>query len=473
MRKLIMMSIAVCVLAGILLPGAATAQEEVFFLGHETGVGARAIGMGGAFSGIADDYSAVYWNPAGLGQIRRMEMNIGFSHNIAENDLNFLGSTFNSTNSATRLNSFGFVFPVPTYQGSMVFAAGYNRVHDFDNVLELDGFNTDYSSYADYVLPNWGADDDFEYFTDIDDSLNQYESLIEEGTMNHFVVSGAVEVQKNFFLGASLNFISGKDDYNLVFTEKDLMNIYNSYLEYEDEDGITNVIMNDLDTWSYGQGIVSDFSATNLKVGALYRYNDALRLGATILFPTTYTITENWSETFDETYDDTPPLEQLGFNGEFEYKIQEPYSIAAGASFKLLNLLLSGGLEFQDWSQAKFKSEPPVSGITMSEANVNIKQNLQAVTKVHLGAEVFVPVINIRLRGGYSTSPSPYKYADEKPDKEYLTAGLSLMLDKQVMVDIATMKGSWEQSVYDGLTNTTTVEDKSFTKVVGTLSIRF
>ncbi|MEK9149310.1 MAG: PorV/PorQ family protein, partial [Candidatus Desantisbacteria bacterium] len=35
----------------------------------EIAIGARACGMGGAFSAIADDASAIYWNPAGLGQI--------------------------------------------------------------------------------------------------------------------------------------------------------------------------------------------------------------------------------------------------------------------------------------------------------------------------------------------------------------------------------------------------------------------
>ncbi|MEN3038229.1 MAG: PorV/PorQ family protein [Candidatus Kryptonium sp.] len=33
------------------------------------GIGARAIGMGGAFNSIADDISAIYWNPAGLSRI--------------------------------------------------------------------------------------------------------------------------------------------------------------------------------------------------------------------------------------------------------------------------------------------------------------------------------------------------------------------------------------------------------------------
>ncbi len=35
------------------------------------GVGTRAISMGGAFIGLADDWSAIFWNPAGLTQIKK------------------------------------------------------------------------------------------------------------------------------------------------------------------------------------------------------------------------------------------------------------------------------------------------------------------------------------------------------------------------------------------------------------------
>lgn len=40
----------------------------------EAGVGARALGMGGAFTAIADNSDAPYWNPAGLSQIKHNEI---------------------------------------------------------------------------------------------------------------------------------------------------------------------------------------------------------------------------------------------------------------------------------------------------------------------------------------------------------------------------------------------------------------
>ena len=42
------------------------------------GVGARPLGMGGSFAAVADDSTAAYWNPAGLGGLHRSE--IAFMH---------------------------------------------------------------------------------------------------------------------------------------------------------------------------------------------------------------------------------------------------------------------------------------------------------------------------------------------------------------------------------------------------------
>lgn len=40
------------------------------------GNGSKAIAMGGAFVGLADDYSAIFWNPAGLTQMKQMSLSL-------------------------------------------------------------------------------------------------------------------------------------------------------------------------------------------------------------------------------------------------------------------------------------------------------------------------------------------------------------------------------------------------------------
>ncbi|ETR66982.1 MAG: hypothetical protein OMM_12106 [Candidatus Magnetoglobus multicellularis str. Araruama] len=77
------------------------------------GSGPRAIGMGGAFIGLADDATAASWNPGGLKNVRKPEYSIVLSscirhesissgkypdfdgdHHIHHQDVNFMGLTF-------------------------------------------------------------------------------------------------------------------------------------------------------------------------------------------------------------------------------------------------------------------------------------------------------------------------------------------------------------------------------------------
>ncbi|MEW6041085.1 MAG: PorV/PorQ family protein, partial [Elusimicrobiota bacterium] len=51
------------------------------------GAGARSIAMGEAFTAVSDDVSAVYWNPAGLAQLKLLELSI--MHNRWVEDINY------------------------------------------------------------------------------------------------------------------------------------------------------------------------------------------------------------------------------------------------------------------------------------------------------------------------------------------------------------------------------------------------
>jgi long-subunit fatty acid transport protein len=456
--KLIMALFILCVL---LLVGKSPAQEHVFFWGEELGVGARAMALGGAYVGVADDYSAMYWNPSGLGQVRRMELNVGFNHNKVSNNATFLNTEMQGNSSVSRLNSLGFIFPVPTYRGSLVFGFGFNKVRDFDNVLEVEGFNPHYAAFADIVVPTYSG-----WSSAVNDSLLQQESILEEGSRNQYTLSAALEMQENFYVGVSMNLIRGRNDYGVHFVESDVRNLYS----YFDE---SRKIMSDLDYWEYDRAIGSDFRATNFKLGILYHMGKSLRVGATMTTNTSYTVKENWSEDWKEYYDTAAEAATYNYKSDWTYKIREPFSLGVGASYRLSNIMLTAALDYKDWSQAKFLSDPPVASKSVAEMNRFIRHDLSAVTTLRFGAEFFIPVLQARVRGGYFSQPSPYKNVELRPKKDYYSAGLSFMLDKQVMMDLGYITGHWKQKSSDDLTFDTTLEEKTFSKLIGTLSIRF
>ncbi len=74
---------AVCVLLLMVMagPAAATKYAGAFM---ENGGGARALGMGGAFTAIADDPSATFWNPAGLAGVQESELLIMHSERFGD-----------------------------------------------------------------------------------------------------------------------------------------------------------------------------------------------------------------------------------------------------------------------------------------------------------------------------------------------------------------------------------------------------
>lgn len=81
-----------CVLIG--LPGTATAQDKVGTTGMqflEIGVSPRADAIGGGFSAIADDASAVYYNPAGMVQLENTQLMVSHIDYPVDIAYNFIG----------------------------------------------------------------------------------------------------------------------------------------------------------------------------------------------------------------------------------------------------------------------------------------------------------------------------------------------------------------------------------------------
>jgi len=75
------------------------------------GSGARALGMGNAFTAIADDATAAWWNPGGLAQLERPEISVVLDHRTVDASLLQNGVDFSGSESATTLNFASVVVP--------------------------------------------------------------------------------------------------------------------------------------------------------------------------------------------------------------------------------------------------------------------------------------------------------------------------------------------------------------------------
>ncbi|NOZ62108.1 MAG: UPF0164 family protein [Calditrichaeota bacterium] len=122
------------------------------------GIGARALALGGAYSAIANDASAVYWNPAGLAQLASPEMSL--MHSSQFSDL-------------LQANFVNFIFPT---KSGRAFGISYFRVgvEDIPMATQLDEFHRPIIE---------------KYFQDLEHAI---------------FLSFASKVKKNLFIGGNL-----------------------------------------------------------------------------------------------------------------------------------------------------------------------------------------------------------------------------------------------------------------------------
>src|ERR1044071_7438798 len=86
-----MLGIAVALTVTGLSPSGATGKGESGAQFLRIGAGARALGMAGAFSPVADDATAIYWNPSGLASLDHREISLTYDSYFKDSASQFLG----------------------------------------------------------------------------------------------------------------------------------------------------------------------------------------------------------------------------------------------------------------------------------------------------------------------------------------------------------------------------------------------
>ena len=407
MKRLMRTTIALALIFTCFVFGSriGVAQVEEIAIGNTFGLGAMTMGMGGASLAVADDFTSLYWNPAGLAQIRKFELYGSLSHSEQRVDTKFTrGRSAEVDSSKTRPNSIGLVYPLYTTRGGIAFALGYNRPQNFDSTVAIRGLDPS----SDSVFSGLDVD----------------EMTSNSGGIGIWSFGTGVFISDSILLGGSIDFWHGSSLNELDSAAADINNIDP-----------------EIDSFAFQDSVDRVYSGLGGRVGVLAFAGENVTLGGTVTLPVDLEVSEVWEQVTIVEFDDGEG-DVEGDDGSILFDIERPFEFGGGVAIKLLEkrLRLAGDVQFTDWTQTEYDPLPA------EDAQNNFSRYYDSTIQVRVGAEYRIPVIETSVRVGYFRDPIPFQDREIDSDRDFLTIGVGKIFDQIIKIDIAYMRGSWEQS---------------------------
>lgn len=341
---------------------------------NPVGSGARAMGMGGAFIGIADDATSASWNPAGLIQLERPEISIvGAYLNSRDSFSSATHPEINDTGKMDDLNInyFSATYPFQFYR-NIVVSINYQRLYEF---------NRNFSYQYDFPPEE-------------DAKLLETMHFNQKGYIGALGLAFAIEIIPTLSFGTSLNIWTDK-----LLWKNEWEETVTNHRIYMVE-GITYII----DTL-YNEKY-SEFSGTNANLGLLWDLNQYITLGIVVKWPFRASIHHelNFWQTYQSGTSNQDHIEE-------GVKLKMPLSYGGGLAWRVSDAL-SFDLDIYrtKWSDyilidSQGNKFSPIDGQLDSSSKV------KNTTQVRFGGEyLFISKKNrlvVPLRAGIFYDPEP------------------------------------------------------------------
>jgi len=369
-------------------------------------VGARANAMGGAFVGLADDYSAVYWNPAGITQIKGMELT------VTGQDVATMASRegfvqYEGLEGSEDLFQFAIAEVGATSDAKLMIAPGLFFYTDPGPLRAI----VDKVGIAAYTLTEygvkWDGSDVIDGFVSHDRNYDwislsadqqDYDSSIRSYSISPVV---AKEVIPGLSIGLTGNFVYSHykvADVVMVETpvvfeqpEGDFWVLALTPLQFED----------DVTAWGYGATF-----------GALYRFNRETSVGLTVRSPMNMKYDGTYGFMASATTPDTSFVYEESHDSTFELRYPTWAGVGvARRDFMFDGLTLAVDVQWTDWSTFEKINRDVDWGSTETPEE---EQDELVLTQLKWEDTVEVAVgfdyrlsRSISLHMGYRNSPSP------------------------------------------------------------------
>jgi len=433
-----LLAIAVIALSSITL----VAQNEIDalrFSQNEPLGSARFTAMSGAFGSLGGEFSGLSLNPAGIGMYQFSEFTFTPSFNL-NSTASYYTEKETDYNSGLKIGNIGLVFSSPMENSDwkrVNFAIGWNQLANYNSNIRIQGTNNTstlvqsildisdghtidelnslYSAPAFWsnlidladnsvdTTTNWYAHDIGNYVSHVkgNSSKTQTKNIHSSGGKNEFIFSIGGSFNEQLYLGATIGIPT------LDYYEK------STYSETNFEDTI-----NDLEGFDFQEELSVYGAGLNLKLGAILRVSESLKLGAALHTPTTYSIEETYSTTIT-THFTGSSITESSLPNYFEYDLITPWKAILSASTVVnKNILLSADYELVDYSFSNMHSRD----YSFTDENNRIQELYTKTSNIRLGAEMNVKPFLIRA--GYSKYGSAL--ASQDFSKENYSFGLGI-----------------------------------------------
>ncbi|GAA4347722.1 outer membrane protein transport protein [Hymenobacter saemangeumensis] len=476
------------------------ASDALRYSRQQFGGPARTLGIAGANVALGADFGSLSSNPAGLGLFQKSELHLTPGLGLGQGEGRMEGSS--SAAQTENKNSFhiasaGLVLTgrkADTDQssnwrgGSLAF--GFTRTADFNTASRYGatlnersiGGRTYTAAEQSYLAslegtapPSYFSDirrqssaGDYEtadalaygaYLTNIVRSRNgsdsaivmrrmrgpigQSESIVSRGSMSQFDIGYGASYRDRLYIGAALGIVSSnyRTTRSFTETETDPTTRLNSY-----------TLRDDLST--SGRGV-------NLRVGAILRASDFLRVGASIQTPTFLSLTDTYNSRITTDFsaqgsDNSPalPASVVGVTSVdaleniYDYNLTTPFRANGGAALTIGKIgFLTGDVEYVGYNQARLsnaKGEANGDDYSFSKENSSIRSRYRSVVNLRFGGELRYDVF--RVRAGYARYGDPYQTESSvNRIQSFYTAGAGLR-QGSFFLDAAVMYQAFDQA---------------------------
>ncbi len=438
-------------LSGLLIGSAVNAQNEVDALRysfHDTPGTGRSLGMGGAFGALGADNSAFWNNPAGLAMYKRNTFEFSLGVHYRKTDASYMGDASSDEKQRLNVPSFGYVSTKKNDDRVRTFlGVGVGTLRNFnqnisiqgkvDGTTLLDVFSRQangiaYDEVRDYFPFGAGLAWDAYLIDPLDTLQNTYvpvaygsditqsKNIKRTGRQSESTFAFGAAIDEKLFLGLTFGLQA------VNFREKSV---------YSESFGSSAV----LDYFTFSEDLYASGSGINLRLGAIYRASEWLRVGAAWQSPTRLTMSENYSTSIYSKFRDGDSFNEESAQLISNYNVRTPAKYSVSAAFVMGKAgVVSADYELTDYSRIKMNSRGLSSDYNYSAENEAISENYELTHKVKIGME-FRVVENWRVRAGsiYQQSPLVNGSAANSSIITY-TGGLGYRKDR-FFIDLAGM----------------------------------